>query len=40
MNGYETFCKIRRLADQKHLSAAQIAAELDLDLKTAEKWIQ
>ena len=39
MIGYETFCKIRRLADQKQLSAAQIAAELDVDFKTAEKWI-
>jgi transposase len=37
---YETFCKLRRLADQKHLSAAQIAAELDLDIKTAEKWVK
>lgn len=40
MIDYETFCKIRCLADQKHLSAAQIAAELDLDLKTAQKWCQ
>lgn len=40
MIGYETFCKIRELADQKHLSVAQIAGELDLDLKTAEKWVQ
>ena len=39
MISYETFCKIRQLADQKHLSAAQIAAELDLDLKTADKWM-
>ncbi|HEV8493738.1 MAG TPA: IS21 family transposase [Candidatus Angelobacter sp.] len=40
MISYETFCKIRQLADQKHLNPAQIAAELDLDLKTAEKWVQ
>ena len=37
---YETFCQIRQLSDQKHLSAAQIAAELQLDLKTAEKWVK
>ena len=37
---YETFCKIRQLSDQKHLSASQIAAELGLDLKTAEKWVK
>jgi len=40
MISYETFCKIRQLADQKRLSAAQIAAALELDLKTAEKWIK
>jgi len=40
MISYETFCKIRQLCDQKHFSAAQIAAELELDLKTAEKWVQ
>jgi len=39
MIDYETFCKIRQLFDQKHFSAAQIAAELELDLKTAEKWV-
>ena len=37
---YETFCKIRQLCDQKHLSAAQIAAQLAIDLKTAEKWVK
>ena len=36
---YETFCKIRQMFDQKHLSVAQIAAELELDLKTVEKWV-
>jgi transposase len=40
MIAYQTFCQIRQLADQKHLSAAQIAAELELDLKTAEKWVK
>ncbi len=39
MISYETFCKIRQMFDQKHLSAAQIAADLELDLKTAEKWV-
>src|SRR5437870_3887332 len=39
MIDYETFCKIRQMFDQKHLSAAQIAVELELDLKTAEKWV-
>jgi transposase len=38
--GYEVFCKIRQMFDQKHLSAAQIALELGLDLKTAEKWVK
>ena len=36
---YETFCQIRLLHDQRQLTAAQIAAELQLDLKTVEKWI-
>ena len=39
MISYETFCQIRQMFDQKHLSAAQIAADLELDLKTAEKWV-
>ncbi len=39
MINYETFCKIRQMFDDKHLSAAQIAAELGMDLKTAEKWV-
>jgi len=39
MINYETYCQIRRLADEKHLSAAQIAAQLSLDIKTAQKWI-
>ncbi len=39
MINYQTFCQIRQLADQNKLSAAQIAAELALDLKTAQKWI-
>ena len=35
MIDYSTFCRLRELADQKHLNAAQIAAELGLDPKTA-----
>ena len=40
MISYELFCKIRQLADEKKFSAAQIAAELNLNLKTAEKWVK
>jgi len=40
MIGYEMFCKIRRLADQKHLSAAQVAVFFYKDTATTEKWIQ
>jgi len=36
---YETYCQIRLLHDQRKLTATQIAAELQLDLKTVEKWI-
>jgi transposase len=38
MISYQTFCHLRQLADEKHFSAAQIAAELNLNLKTAQKW--
>ena len=37
---YETYCQIRLLHDQRQLTAAQIAAELQLDIKTVEKWIR
>jgi transposase len=37
---YEIFSQIRHLHDQKGLSAAQIAEELGLNLKTVEKWVQ
>lgn len=40
MISYQTFCQLRQLADEKRFSAAQIAAELGLDLKTAQKWIE
>lgn len=36
---YQTFCQIRLLADEKHLTAVQIAAELKLNIKTVEKWL-
>jgi transposase len=39
MIDYETYCKIRLLAGQKNLKASQIAAELHLDIKTVEKWM-
>jgi transposase len=39
MIDYPAFCQLRELADQKHLNAAQIAAELGLDPKTAAKWM-
>ena len=37
---YETYCRLRQLHQEKGLKAAQIAAELELDLKTVDKWIQ
>lgn len=39
MTDYPTFCRLRALADQKHLSVPQIAAELALDPKTVAKWV-
>jgi len=39
MIDYETFCQLRQLHDVKGLKASQIAAALDLDPKTVEKWI-
>jgi len=36
---YETFCRLRQWHDQQGLKASQIAAELHLDLKTVERWI-
>lgn len=40
MISYQTFSQIRQMFDEKKFSAAQIAAELQLNLKTAEKWVQ
>ena len=39
MIDYQTFQQLRVLADQKKLKASQIALELNLDLKTVQKWI-
>ena len=39
MIDYETFCRLRQLHDEKGLKVSQIAAELDLDPKTVERWI-
>jgi transposase len=40
MIDYETFCKIRQLFDQKKLKVSQIAAELQLDLRTVRHWVR
>src|SRR6266566_923508 len=39
MIDYQTFCQLRQLYDEKGLKISQIAAELQLDLKTVEKWV-
>ncbi|MBE7501464.1 MAG: IS21 family transposase [Verrucomicrobiales bacterium] len=39
MIDYETFCRLRQLHDEAGLKVSQIAAELHLDPKTVEKWI-
>jgi len=36
---YEIFCRLRQLRDEKGLKASQIAEELQLDPKTAQRWI-
>jgi transposase len=36
---YAVFCQLRELADQKHLSVPQIAEQLQLNPKTAAKWV-
>ena len=38
MIDYQTFCRLRQLHDEKGLKVSQIAAELQLDPKTVEKW--
>src|SRR5664279_238231 len=39
MIDYQTFHQIRQLCDQEHLSVTQIAAALQLDERTVNKWI-
>ena len=39
MISYEIFCRLRQLRDEKGLKASQIAEELQLDPKTAQRWI-
>ena len=39
MISYSVFCQLRELADQKHLTIAQIAAELALHPKTVAQWV-
>ncbi len=39
MIDYHTFCQIRQLYDRDKLKASQIAAELQLDVRTVEKWL-
>src|SRR5947207_5795674 len=39
MIDYQTFWQLRQLYDEKGLKISQIAAELQLDLKTVEKWV-
>ncbi len=40
MIDYQTFCRLRQLYDEKGLKVSQIAAELQLDPKTVQKWIE
>lgn len=39
MISYTVFCQLRELADQKHLTATQIAQELSLDPRTVAFWM-
>jgi len=39
MIDYQTFCRLRQLYDEKGLNVSQIAAELQRDSKTVQKWI-
>lgn len=38
MIDYSTFCQLRALLDEKHLTVTQVAVELKLDPKTVAKW--
>ena len=39
MIDYPTFCQLRLLLDEQHLSASQVAAQLKLDPKTVANWV-
>ncbi len=39
MIDYPTFCRLRELADQQHLTVPPIAATLGLDPKTVAQWV-
>ncbi len=39
MIDYSTFCQLRTLYQEKHLTVAQIAAELKLDPRSVAKWV-
>jgi transposase len=39
MISYTVFCQLRELADQKHLTVAQIAEELKMDPRTVAIWV-
>ncbi len=39
MIDYATYCQIRALSTEKHLTVAQIAAELKLDPRSVAKWV-
>lgn len=39
MIDYHTYCRIHALAETNGLSAAQIAADLGLDIKTVRRWL-
>lgn len=39
MIDYETYCKIKQLADNDKLNAAQIATTLGMDTRTVKKWL-
>jgi len=40
MINYETFCRIKHLQNHAGLTKSQIAANLSLDIRTVEKWLQ
>jgi len=40
MIDYETYCQIKHASQQQQLRASQIAAALQIDLRTVEKWLK